>query len=37
MAPQGLGIGLFVALLWLLLFYRNRSAFAGIFQQRTAA
>jgi hypothetical protein len=36
MAPQGLGIGALVALLWLLLFYRHRSAFSGIFQQRAS-
>jgi hypothetical protein len=34
MAPSGLPMAAFVVLLWLLTFYRVRSAFAGLFQQR---
>jgi hypothetical protein len=34
MAPQGIGMGLFAAVLWFVVFARVRSAFAGIFQQR---
>ena len=30
----GIGVGLFVTLLWLLVFYRERSAFAGIFRAK---
>lgn len=31
MAPSGIPIALIVALLWMLVYWRNRSAFAGIF------
>jgi hypothetical protein len=34
MAPKGIGMGVFSALLWLLVAYRVRSAFCGLFQQR---
>ena len=34
MAPKGIGMGLFATLLWLLVAYRVRSAFRGIFAQR---
>jgi len=34
MAPQGIGMGAFATLLWLLVAYRVRSAFRGIFEQR---
>jgi len=34
MAPKGIGMGLFATLLWLLVAYRVRSAFSGIFEQR---
>jgi hypothetical protein len=34
MAPAGIGPGVVVTVLWLLVFYRVRSAFAGIFQSR---
>jgi hypothetical protein len=34
MAPQGIGPGAVVTLLWLITFYSVRSAFAGIFQAR---
>jgi predicted cobalt transporter CbtA len=33
MAPNGIGMGAFAALLWLLVAYRFRSAFRGLFQQ----
>jgi hypothetical protein len=33
MQPSGLPVGVVVTFLWLLVFYRVRSAFAGIFQQ----
>ena len=33
--PKGFEPGAFAALLWLLLFYAHRSAFAGIFQARS--
>lgn len=36
MAPQGLPAGGLVTVLWLLLAWRNRSAFAGIFAARGA-
>ena len=36
MMPSGLGIGLVITLLWLLIFYRERSAFAGIFRAKAA-
>ena len=36
MQPAGLPPGVFVAILWLILFMSVRSAFAGILQQRTA-
>lgn len=35
MEPSGLPLAIAVAVLWLILFYRIRSAFLGIFQQRT--
>jgi putative oxidoreductase len=34
MAPSGLPMAALVVVLWLLTFYRVRSAFAGLFQQR---
>ena len=34
MLPQGIVIGLIVTLLWFLIFYRERSAFAGIFRAK---
>lgn len=34
MAPSGLPMAAVVTLLWLIVFFRVRSAFAGIFQQR---
>ena len=34
MAPAGLPPGVVVTILWLVLFYRFRAAFAGIFEQR---
>ena len=34
MAPAGIGPGLMAALLWFVVFYRVRSAFAGIFAAR---
>jgi hypothetical protein len=34
MAPSGLPMAAFATLLWLLVAYRVRSAFAGLFQQR---
>lgn len=33
MAPSGLPIAALVVLLWLLVYYRVRAAFAGLFQQ----
>jgi hypothetical protein len=36
MQPAGRPPGVFVAILWLILFMSVRSAFAGILQQRTA-
>ncbi|KAA6455735.1 DoxX family protein [Acidobacteria bacterium AB60] len=36
MMPSALTIGLVVLLLWLLIFYRERSAFAGIFRAKAA-
>ena len=36
MAPAGLPPGVVVTALWLVLFYRFRGAFAGIFEQRPA-
>jgi uncharacterized membrane protein YphA (DoxX/SURF4 family) len=36
MVPMALASGLVVALLWLLVFWSARSAFAGIFQSRVA-
>ncbi len=32
MAPDGLGLAGFAAVLWLIVFWASRSAFAGIFQ-----
>ena len=37
MAPAGLPPGLVAALLWLVVFYRHRAAFAGIFEGRPPA
>jgi putative oxidoreductase len=34
MQPQGLAMGAVVAILWLLIFYRVRSAFSGLFQEK---
>lgn len=34
MAPRSIGMGLFATLLWLLVFYQVRSAFAGLFQAK---
>ena len=34
MAPKGIGMGLFATLLWLLVAYRVRSAFTGLFQAK---
>ncbi len=34
MAPRGIELGLFATLLWLLVFYQVRSAFAGLFQAK---
>lgn len=34
MAPSGLPLAFVTAVLWLMAFYRARSAFAGLFQQR---
>jgi hypothetical protein len=34
MAPSGLPLALFVAVLWVLIFVNVRSAFAGVFQSR---
>lgn len=36
LTPQALGPGLVVTVLWLVVFWRVRSAFAGIFQARVA-
>jgi putative oxidoreductase len=37
MAPSGLALALFVAVLWALIFVRVRPAFAGLFQSRLEA
>jgi putative oxidoreductase len=37
MAPAGLGLALFVALLWVVAFLSVRSAFSGLFQPRVQA
>ncbi len=37
MAPEGLPIAVVTTVLWGLVFFRVRPAFAGIFQQRTTA
>src|SRR5665213_2795614 len=34
MAPEGLPLALFATVLWGILFYRDRQAFAGVFVQR---
>lgn len=34
MAPSGLPLAALVSILWLIAFYRVRSAFSGLFQQR---
>jgi len=36
MMPSGLVIGLVITLLWLLIFYRERAAFSGIFRAKAA-
>jgi putative oxidoreductase len=36
MAPSGIPMALFVTILWFIVFFRVRSAFAGIFQSRVA-
>ncbi len=36
MAPAGLPVALFTAVLWFLTFWSVRSAFSGLFQSRTA-
>ncbi len=35
MAPSGLLLAVIVALLWMLVYHRHRSAFKGLFQKRT--
>src|SRR5712691_10689452 len=37
MAPSGLPLALFVAVLWAMIFFEVRSAFAGLFQSRLQA
>ena len=37
MAPSGLPLAILVTVLWVLVFLRVRSAFAGLLQQRVAA
>ncbi|WP_260706814.1 hypothetical protein [Edaphobacter flagellatus] len=37
LAPQGLGMAIFVTLLWATVFYSVRSAFSGLFVQKVAA
>lgn len=37
LAPQGIGMAIFVTLLWLAVFSSVRSAFAGIFVQKVTA
>jgi len=37
MQPQGLPPGIVAMLLWLLVYWHNRSAFAGIFQRKVEA
>jgi putative oxidoreductase len=34
MAPSGIGPGLLVTVLWFVVFYRDRSAFYGLFQAK---
>jgi putative oxidoreductase len=36
MAPSGIAPGLFATILWFIVFWSVRSAFAGLFQQRVA-
>ena len=36
MLPKTIGLGVFATLLWLLVFWRHRSAFAGLFQAKLA-
>jgi hypothetical protein len=36
MAPGSIWLGVFATLLWLLVFWRHRSAFAGLFQAKLA-
>jgi len=35
MNPSGLPLAIFVAILWLIVFYRHRQYFSGVFVQRT--
>lgn len=35
MAPKGIGAGVVVTILWLVVFYRVRANFSGLFQART--
>jgi hypothetical protein len=37
MAPAGLGMAIFVAVLWILVFLNVRAAFSGLLQQRVRA
>jgi hypothetical protein len=37
MAPEGLPIALFATVLWAILFYAVRSAFAGVLVERVEA
>jgi hypothetical protein len=34
-APSGLLVAVIVAMLWMLVFHRHRSAFSGLLQKRT--
>jgi hypothetical protein len=34
MAPASIGMGLFATLLWFLVFWQHRAAFAGLFKAR---
>jgi hypothetical protein len=35
MEPAGIGVGLFATLLWAVVFFRERTAFAGLFRAST--
>jgi hypothetical protein len=37
MAPEGLPVALFTTVLWAIVFYAVRRAFAGVFIQRVQA